>query len=239
MTYCKTCHTALTSKYCPDCGQPAKLKRIDSQYILHEITHILHFEKGILYTVRQLLIHPGTTIRKFITEDRSRIVKPIVFIIITSLLFSLIAHLFHIDSFISYKDTQSASTTDKIFKWGDANAGYANIVIGIFIAMWTKLFFRKHNYNLYEMLILLCFVTGMSMIIFSVFAIFQRLTHLQVMQIAGITGIIYCTWAIGDFFDKKKTASFIKSFFAYVLGVVSFSITVIIIGTFIDKLIGR
>lgn len=120
---------------------------------------------------------------------------------------------------------------------GDVNSGYINIIIGIFISLWAKLFFRKYDYNMYEILILLCFVTGMSMIIFSVFAIFQALTNLEIMKIAGVVGIIYCTWAIGDFFDKKKLSSYIKSFFAYVFGLMTFSLIVVIIGTIIDKLI--
>ncbi|MBA5792635.1 DUF3667 domain-containing protein [Flavobacterium sp. xlx-214] len=236
---CKNCNNEVNSKYCPNCGQPTEVKRIDGHYIVHEITHLLHFEKGILYTIKQLLINPGKTIRKFILEDRSRLVKPVVFIIITSLVFSLVAHFFHIESFVSYEDVQNTSTANKIFKWGDINSGYTNIIIGVFIALWIKLFFQKSNFNLYEILILLCFVTGMSMLFFSVFAFLQGIIHFELMKISGIIGIIYCTWAIGQFFDKGKVLSYIKAFFAYVLGMMSFSLVVVIIGTLIDKLIGH
>jgi len=34
--------------------------------------------------------------------------------------------------------------------------------MGIVIAMWSGLFFRKYGYNFYEILILLCFVMGMG-----------------------------------------------------------------------------
>lgn len=236
MTSCKNCNIEVTQNYCPNCGQPIKLKRINQHYVVHEITHLLHFEKGFLYTIKQLFTNPGRTIKEFITEDRSRLVKPVVFIILTSLLFSLTAHVLHIDSFVAFNDSHNASTADKIFKWGDANSGYMNIIIGIFIALWTKLFFRKSDYNLYEILILLCFVTGMSMIIFSIFAIIQGLTHIQLMKIAGFIGIIYCTWAIGDFFDKKRILSYIKSFSAYIFGMITFSLIVVIIGELIDKI---
>ena len=81
---CKNCNAEIFSKFCPDCGQPANLKKIDGNYIIHEIEHVLHFERGILYTVRELIIRPGINIRKYLTENRSRLVKPIIFIIITS-----------------------------------------------------------------------------------------------------------------------------------------------------------
>jgi FtsH-binding integral membrane protein len=236
---CKNCYTEVSQNYCPKCGLPATLKRIDKHYVAHEIIHLLHFEKGILYTVRQLIADPGTTIRQFISEDRSRLVKPVVFIIFTSLIFSLTAHFLHIDRLVSYSDANNSSTAEKIFKWGDINSGYINIIIGIFIALWAKLFFRKHDYNMYEILILLCFVTGISMIIFSVFAILQGLTHLELMKIAGIFGIVYCSWAMGNFFDKKRPSSYIKSFFAYIFGLVTFSVIVVIIGAIVDSVIAH
>lgn len=53
MTNCTTCNIELTSKFCPNFGQPSQLKRIDGNYIIHEIEHVLHIERGILYTIRE------------------------------------------------------------------------------------------------------------------------------------------------------------------------------------------
>jgi hypothetical protein len=106
--------------------------------------------------------------------------------------------------------------------------------MGVFIAFWTKIFFRKYDYNFYELLILLCFVMGMGMLLFSVFAIFQGLTHLESMQVAGIIGIAYCTWAMGQFFDKKKPVSYLKGFASYMLGMITFVLSAILLGTSID-----
>lgn len=234
---CKTCNTTITTKYCPECGQPSQLKRIDSHYIIHEISHVLHFEKGILHTVKQLLVKPGKTVREFICEDRTRLVKPIIFIIITSLIYSIVVHLFHIDSFIAYNDSNTESTADKIFKWGDAHSGYMNIAIGVFIAIWVKLFFKKHAFNLFEVLILLCFTTGTTMLIFSVFALIEGLTHLKIMAGAGLAGIAYCTWAIGQFFGERIFVNYVKAFFAYILGMITFSVIVILLGGLIDIIV--
>lgn len=43
---CINCNTEVNSKFCPDCGQPKILKRINGHYIVHEIEHVLHFERG-------------------------------------------------------------------------------------------------------------------------------------------------------------------------------------------------
>lgn len=236
---CNTCNVEVNTPYCPSCGQAPQLKRIDSHYIIHEIGHVLHFEKGIFYTIKQLMLKPGTTVRVFITKDRSRLVKPVIFIIIASLVYSIIAHYYHLESFVAYNNSGMGGTADKVFIWGDTHSGYMNIIIGVFIAVWTKLFFRRSSFNLFEILILLCFVTGMSMLIFSIFAIVQGLTHINLMAAAGVVGIVYCTWAIGQFFESNKISSYIKAFFAYVLGMLTFSVSVIIIGGLIDSILNK
>lgn len=234
MTNCKNCDLEVAQNYCPNCGQPAKIKRIDSHYIIHEIEHVLHFERGILYTIRELITNPGQNIRNYISENRSRLVKPIIFIIITSLIYSLINHFFHIEDGHVKPDGAKESTTALIFKWVQGHYGYANIIMGMFIALWLKLFFRKYGYNFFEILILLCFVMGMGMLFLTVFEIFQGLIHFNLMQIAAFIGIAYCTWAIGHFFDKKKWLNYAKAFVSYMLGMITFWLSARLIGTLID-----
>lgn len=234
---CKNCNADVNQNYCPNCGQPTKLKRIDGHYIIHEIEHVLHFERGILFTIRELLIKPGENVRLYISENRSRLVKPIIFIIVTSLIYSLINHFFHIeDGYVKFNETKQ-STTGHIFKWVQDHYGYANIIMGMFIALWTKLFFRKYNNNFFEILILLCFVMGIGMLIFSIFSIFKGLIHIELMQVASVVYFIYSTWAIGQFFDKSKFSNYVKAFFSYLLGFLTFALTVILIGTLIDLII--
>jgi Protein of unknown function (DUF3667)./Nin one binding (NOB1) Zn-ribbon like. len=108
MINCKNCGTDMSSKFCPNCGQPAVLKRIDAHYVAHEIEHVLHFERGILYTIRELVTAPGLNVRNYISENRSRLVKPIIFVIVTSLLYSIISHFFHTEErYMQSIDTHS------------------------------------------------------------------------------------------------------------------------------------
>ena len=236
---CKHCNSPITSKFCPHCGQPASLKRIDGHYILHELEHILHVERGIFYTIKELITDPGQSVRQYLSEDRSRLVKPVLFIVITSLIYSLTIHFFHIeDRYINFEGDELA-TPVKIFNWIEAHYGYANILLGVFITMWVKLFFRDHRYNLFELLILLCFVMGMSMLVFSVFALLQGLTKAKLTVLGGVVGLGYCTWAIGHFFGKEKGLNYAKAFLAYLLGLLSFVVTAIVFGFLIDQLISH
>lgn len=234
---CKNCNAEINSKFCPECGQPTNLKRINRHYIIHEIEHVLHFERGILYTIRELTINPGHNIQKYLSENRSRLVKPIIFIIITSLIYTILNQLFHIeDGFVIYKETnvENPSAVGNIVKWVKGHYGYANIMMGIFISLWLKLFFRKSKFNFYEILIMLCFVQGMAFLIYSFFVIIHGITHFNIMKIAGILGAVYSIWAIGQFYDKKKPASYLKGLIAYILGFITFWVLIFLIGTMID-----
>lgn len=233
---CKNCDAEITLKYCPNCGQPAQLKRIDGHYIVHEIEHVLHFERGILFTVRELAIHPGQSIRKYLSENRSRLVKPIIFIILTSLIYTIISHVFHIEEeYVTQKGLEK-SAIGTILKWIQANYGYASILTGIFIALWLLVFFKKYGYNFFELLIMLCFVQGISMLIFAVFALIEGIIHIKFLSIAGFIGIAYVVWAMGNFFEARKIGNYIKALFAFLLGSVSFYIIIFIVGITIDIL---
>lgn len=234
---CKNCTNEVIHNFCPNCGQPSKLKRIDGHYIAHEIEHVLHFERGILFTVKELFINPGQNIRNYISENRSRLVKPVIFIILTSLIYTLISHFFHIeDEYIKYEGMEKSAFVN-ILGWLQANYGYMNILTGMFIAFWLKIFFKKYDYNFFELLIMLCFVLGISMLIFAFFAIIEGILHIKLLNITGIIGVIYLTSATANFFEKNKPVNYFKALSCYLLGMITFFVLTLAVGITIDIII--
>lgn len=231
---CPRCGTDLSGNDCPECGHTAQIQRIDKQYVLSEISEILNFDKGIFYTLRELLLRPGLAVRKFLLEDRTRLVKPVSFIIISSLAYMFFEQFFHYEG--SYIDVSSGSknVVTVLVSWMQNNYGYANILMSVFIAIWIKLFFKKFRFNLYEILVLLFYLLGTIMLIYTVFGIFESLTGIRVLPIAGVVGILYFSWAIGQFFNNRKIASFIKGIAAYILGMVTFAFSLVGVGLFIE-----
>ncbi|WP_238430093.1 DUF3667 domain-containing protein [Chitinophaga agri] len=229
-TICRHCQETVSDSYCGKCGTPVTLKRVDAHYIVHEIQHILHFEKGILYTIRALLTQPGKNIRSFISDDRSRLVKPVIFIIITSLIYTIVAHYFHTENHYMSADAPAQPAVSGIMNWIQGHYGYANILMGACIAVWLKLFFRKSDYNFFEVLIMLCFVMGTSMLLLAVFAVAEGLTGSNLTKVSGPLMFVYSAWAIGQFFNGRKLGSYLLSLAAYLLGCLSFMIIAVLIG---------
>ena len=231
---CKNCNTEIDYNFCPNCGQPKNLKRIDKQYIMHEIEHVLHFERGILHTVKELFTNPGKNIRKYLTESRTRLVKPVIFIFLTSLLYTLINNFFHIEDAYVNNNVFDNSLILKIINWIQSHYGYANLLTGIFIAIWLKILFKKYDYNFYELLIMLCFVMGISMIIFSVFALIEGLVHFKLLGFASIISFLYLILSIVSFFNDKKIGNYFKAIIAFLFGSITFYIIIIAIGATLD-----
>ena len=236
MSNCKNCNSEISGNYCSNCGRPAQLKRIDATYIKNGLGHLLHLEKGFFHTIKELIIRPGKSVREFLLENRNRLVEPVIFLIISSLLYTLIVNFFHIEGrYISFESTED-STLSTIFNWLQSQYGYINLTIGIFMAFWTKIFFRKYGYNYFEILILLCFVMGIQMLISSLFGIIEVFAKIHLQQAATMIGLIYISWAIGQFFENKLK-NYLKVFVAYILGAILFAILVIFIGVTIDLII--
>ena len=121
--------------------------------------------------------------------------------------------------------------------WVKSHYGYANIIMAIFIALWIKVFFRKYDYNFYEIIILLCFLMGMGMLLLTIGNIFQKVTgSINASQVGGAITIFYVTWAIGQFFDQKKKMNYLKAFFAYLLGMITFFSAILAIGVLIEMI---
>lgn len=236
---CKNCNYEVNHKYCSNCGQPVKLKRVDGSYIRQELGDILNLDKGFFYTAKEVFIRPGKTVRGFLEESRTKLVKPIPFLIITSLIYTLINQYFNIEEQYIHAEITNASTVDSIIRWIQNNYGFTNILMGVFIAFLLKLFFKKYIYNYYETLILLCFIMGNSMLIIAFFSLLQGITSIDLLQFGGVLFIVYILYAITDFYDRRKIINYIKALSAYLLGSIIFFSLAISIGLIIDLLFSK
>lgn len=85
---CANCDRAIAGtdqKFCPACGQPTPAHRIDWHFLGHELEHsVLHMDRGILYSLKQLMLRPGHLMRDYINGRRGNQVKPLLLLMIMS-----------------------------------------------------------------------------------------------------------------------------------------------------------
>ncbi|MEM8763477.1 MAG: DUF3667 domain-containing protein, partial [Bacteroidota bacterium] len=155
------------------------LERIDKTYIWNEISSVLNFDKGLFYTIRELFVRPGQTVREFLLYDRKRLVKPIFFVIFSSLLFVICQQILGFETGTSSAEIENEGIK-MVLQWAGENFGVLNIFIGFFIGFWIRLFFLKSEFNLYEIFILVFFTIGIGNLFFTLFGILETATGLDV-----------------------------------------------------------
>lgn len=106
MTICKNCSNEFDGKFCPQCGQKAKTKRITTKQVFNEARQrIFHYEQGFWYTARELILRPGHSIREYLEGKRVRHIKPIKFMFWAAAISFVIFHFIGLDQEMMQKLT--------------------------------------------------------------------------------------------------------------------------------------
>ncbi|MGC4041663.1 MAG: DUF3667 domain-containing protein [Flavobacterium sp.] len=154
-TACLNCDTPVNGKFCSNCGQKTDTHRITlKHFIFHDILHgVWHFEKGILFTMKQAMLRPGKSALDYIAGKRIRFYN--VFYL-TLLLIGLNIFLSHIQTEMSheYFGTRLEPEMDKAGKSIDQFLGNnSKLIIFSFIpllAVNSFIFFRRKKLNFSE-----------------------------------------------------------------------------------------
>ena len=236
MENCKYCNEPVGGNYCANCGQPVKLKKIDRGYIIHEIADVFNVNNKMFFTIKSLFANPGKSVKHYIAEDRSPFVRPISFIFINSLIFTLIHYFFpvNINDYMSMvqveeMDVAELDVAQSFSKWIFENTGYITLFTGLFTAFWVRIFFRKAGYNLYEIFTLLCFVCGLLLLLEAFLVFLQAVTPWRLLQIMYVVDPLFITWAVGQFFDSRKAMSYVKALLSYLFGFLILTVLIIIV----------
>ncbi|MEH0167450.1 DUF3667 domain-containing protein [Roseateles microcysteis] len=104
---CANCGTALTGRYCHQCGQVGHVHR-SLLHMFEEFLHgIFHFDTKAWRTVPALIVHPGRLTRAYVDGQRARHVAPL------PLFLFMIFLMFFTFSLTSSNGTDSSENTDK------------------------------------------------------------------------------------------------------------------------------
>ncbi len=213
---CQNCNTPLSGNYCTNCGQSAGTHRINSHFLWHDIQHgLLHLDKGILFTTKELFTRPGHTVREFLNGKRVRHFKPISLVLVLAGIYGFLSHFFHINMLSNNirltgsgeKFNQVQEAVAQMSEWLSQHyAVFALIQIPIF-SIGTYFAFRKVRYNFIEHLVINAFLTSQRLIVhilaFPLFYVFNETPQLR--TIARITDLIsygLIFWSLFELFNR-------------------------------------
>lgn len=232
MTTCKNCGNVFNGNYCNQCGQSAKTKRINHEFLWEDIQHgLLHYDKGITYSLKKLFEKPGYVIEEYIEGKRINHFKPISMVIIMATIYALIYHFLDLNH-RSALDKSSGMILEKVFEhyyW------FVVATIPIY-AFTTYIMFKKSGYNFYELIIFEAFKTSQRLFIHIVFLpvlyfLKDRSGFDLVSYLLLILDFILIFWTNRQFFSKIQLKEvFLKSIISCILyGIFVFILFIIII----------
>ncbi|MGY0505528.1 DUF3667 domain-containing protein [Luteimonas sp. e5] len=82
--HCANCGRAIDGaeqKFCPACGRATPVRRIDWAFLRSELEHsVLHMDRGVLHTLKHLMLRPGHLLREYLDGQRGSHVKPLLLV---------------------------------------------------------------------------------------------------------------------------------------------------------------
>ncbi len=236
---CNKCGNEVENNYCSHCGFPAKIARINKEFVFFGLAEVLNLNGGLFYTLKELTIRPGKAVKTYIKKDRSMLLKPITFLFLCSLLYTLVSQYFTFDSNIISFDMNNSAIVNSLLIWINSNYGYMNLFLAIVNAFWLKTVFKNRGYNYFECLVAFAYTSAYVMVIYSIFGIFASLINSNIMQLAGLIGIVYPIWALGQFFEGNRFTRTLKTTLAFILSLLSIGFTIIVFGVAFGLLFGE
>lgn len=191
-------------KFCPACGQPTPVHRIDWHFLGHELEHsVLHMDRGILYSLKELMLRPGHLMRAYLEGRRAKQVKPLLLLMISAAAVVLLGkYLLGGDLFGSAmqagfseaRSMQPGSSVDPavamgtfnvVKDWINAHLAAVTLILLPFEAAAFWLAFRGRGLNYPEWLVITAFLTVQTFI-FMALAILVRtwVPHAQGWSVA-------------------------------------------------------
>ncbi len=172
--YCQNCNLEINGNFCSHCGQNSNTHRLNFHFLWHDIQHgLLHVDKGILYSVKELFTRPGHSIREFLQGKRVKHFKPISLVLILAGIYGLLSHYLDInllsDNFemtaSGEKFNQTKTTFDKMLEWVSQHYSILALLQIPIFSIGTYLCFKKIGYNFIEHLVINAFIAGQKLII--------------------------------------------------------------------------
>lgn len=233
-TSCKNCQALTVGNYCSNCGQATDTHRLSAHYLWHDIQHhLLHFDKGVFYTIKELFTRPGYSIREYIEGKRIKHFRPISLVILLATLYGILSLYFHTDvaGGIKYEFSENgAAAFQRLNEWASQHYVAYMMIALPFSALGSFLAFRSQRYNFVEHFVMAAFLLGQALVVMLLFFPLNYLLAdsplLKVMStVVAFIGFGLNLWVNIQFFDKlSRVKVFWLTLLSYLIMTVAMSV---------------
>lgn len=165
---CISCNFEHKEKYCPNCGEKNGTKKITLSSIVEDsFSSITNMDKGFLFNIKALLLHPRKITIDYLLGKRKGILNPISFLFITITIYIIVITFFKEPNELAEENSLTKSQCEKTFNYVGlflrTYLKYFWVLCIIPLGISLKLLFGK--YNFIEHLAISSFIIGQATLI--------------------------------------------------------------------------
>ena len=240
---CKNCGHIVDGKFCTNCGQKSNVSTVNFPNFLNEISEsVFQINKGFFYTLRELTVRPGNSLREFLNGKRKYHFKPIAYVLTLSTVYFLITQITNQNTWVDDAITgwmngatgqKSGVEIPKITTWFSKNYAYSTLLLLPVFSLASYISFLKFGKNYLEHIVVNSYITGHQAIFYSLFAIGGTFIESDVIEIFPLlVAISYTFWVYRQFFSEgNRTMNILRSIITYILYLIfSFGLLVVLAG---------
>ena len=250
---CANCDQAVqgpAQKFCPGCGQSTPTHRIDWHFLGHELEHsVLHMDRGILYSLKGLMLRPGHLIRDYIEGRRGGQVKPLMLLMIMAAVVVLASKFFLQGDVVGSMMSAGGSGTAKAnagaqvdpalmakaftaaTDWMNRHfAAFTLLVLPLEALAFKLSFHRQGNPNYPEWLVITAFLTVQTFVLWTLAVPLQRWFPQALLWVVWLA-VAYSVFSLVQFFQPyPRWKSALRALLGFgIVTLANFVLTVVVV----------
>lgn len=231
---CINCGLEVDSKFCPNCGQKASVKRLNVPSLWMDFqSRIYGFDGVFPRTIKDLTLRPGYVTEQFIKGNRVSYVGPVGYFFLLVAISLLLMQITELDFYQMVKSTAPVdleqTSKQENFSKLMIDFVYANFRLFRFglipvTTVWIWILYKKKDYNFIESSVPAFYAQGHLEIVFMVNILLLYFFGFHLNQLTFVIepayyGLLFATWS-----TEVKWRSFFKGVMVWVLSYITFVI---------------
>jgi len=215
---CLNCGHEHEAKFCPECGQPAAVRRLTFRNLVQDVQErFLGVDNLFMRTFVDLWTQPGKVARTYFAGNRRKYIGPGGYLLLMLSLMLLIYDMASVDTAKFFNQiatdlnaeaeasSRQAMLQQKISQFVNTHMRLINFALLPFYALLSMLFFRKHKLHFVEHMALFAYTQAQPLWISIVGGVLFSATGINIASALIFISFGYAAWLFADFFRRDNT----------------------------------
>lgn len=208
---CINCSTEHEGRFCPQCSQPAAVKRISWKQLLVELQErMLGVDNLFVRTVKDLTIQPNEVLKAVFAGNRRRYISPGAYLLLLLTLSILLFEAMGVSMADLYAPPPASASEEgaafgaKLNEWIFENYRLTTFIMIPIYALFSLGMFRKAKLNMVEHAVIYAYATAHASWTTIVLLLFSPILSPDIFTWSFLISFAYTVWIQNGVFNPNK-----------------------------------